>query len=151
VERGETLTVVSVLRLLSGAVVSVWTPGTSRRIVTPTITAGIRGTGVYVEVRPEEGLRSYLCNCYGTVELAAGSERMVSTAQYHQSFWGVVEPRGGRWLTPAKAINHSDEEVEMVAALANERTAWQVAGQRGPRDGSGYLDPQPGQAHPLLR
>ena len=54
VERGATLNAVSVLRVLTGAVASVWGRGTSRQIVTPTLTAGIRGTGVYTEVFPQQ-------------------------------------------------------------------------------------------------
>lgn len=151
VERGDTIHTVSVLRMLTGAIVSVWTRGTHRQIVTPTLTAGIRGTGVYTEVRPEEGGRSYFCNCYGTVDLTAGNDRAQSQAQYHQSFWAEVQPVNGRRLTPARAINHTDEEVEMVAALMGEQTAWQAMGRRGVKDGSGYMDPQPGQVHPLAR
>ena len=72
VERGATLNAVSVLRLITGAVASVWGRGAPRLIATPTLTAGIRGTGVYAEVFPQQGNRSYFCNCYGTVEMAAG-------------------------------------------------------------------------------
>jgi hypothetical protein len=151
VERGDSLTAVSVLRLLTGAVLSVWTRGSHRQVTTPTLTAGIRGTGVYTEVPAGQDGRSYFCNCYGTVELAAGRDHATSVSQYHQSFWAEVQPRDGRLLTPANAINHTDEEVEMVAALAHERTAWDVLGRRGARDGRGYLDPQPGQQHPLAR
>lgn len=147
VERGATLHTVSALRILSGAVVSVWGRGGNRRIVTPTLTAGIRGTGVYTEVFPQEGHRSYFCNCYGTVQLAAGGDRAVSQSAYHQSFWGEAQPRGGRMLTRAPALNHTDEEVEFVAALVAQRTAWQVAGRRGAKDGAGFLEP--GRAHPL--
>ena len=78
VERGATLSVVSVLRLITGAVASVWGKGVGRQIVLPTLTAGIRGTGVYSEVMPTG--RSYFCNCYGTVDMAAGRERAVSPA-----------------------------------------------------------------------
>ena len=146
VSRGETLNAVSVLRVLTGAIVSVWQKGGQRQIVTPTLTAGIRGTGVYTEVG-EDG-RSYFCNCYGTVEVSAGRESVLSQAEYHQSFWGEVAPRNGKLLTPARAINHTDEEVEMVAALMNQRTAWEILGRKGTKDGSGYMDPQP---HPLTR
>ena len=103
------------LRLLTGAVASVWGRGTSRQIVTPTLTAGIRGTGVYTEVFPQQGYRSYFCNCYGAVDMAAGGDRALSRADYHQSFWGEAEPKNGRYLTPAKAINHTDEELEYLA------------------------------------
>lgn len=151
VERGDMLTSVSVLRLLTGAVLSVWTRGNQRQVVTPTLTAGIRGTGVYTEVPAAQDGRTYFCNCYGTVELGAGRDRVTSVSQYHQSFWAEAQPRDGRVLTPARAINHTDEEVEMVAALAQERTAWEVLGRRGTRDGSGYMDPSPGRQHPLAR
>ena len=149
VERGQTLNTISVLRMLTGAVASVWGRGSSRQIVTPTLTAGIRGTGVYTEVFADQGYRSYFCNCYGTVDMQASGERVVSQSEYHQSFWGEAQPRGGRMLTPALAINHTDEELEFLAGLVNQQTAWQIAGRRGVKDGSGYMDPQPGQVHPL--
>jgi len=149
VERGATLNAVSILRLITGAVASVWGTGSNRSIVTPTMTAGIRGTGVYTEVFPEQDGRSYFCNCYGTVDLAAGNERVVSKSEYHQSFWGEVAPKNGRMLSPAKAINHTDEEIEFLAKLVNQRTAWQIAGRKGEHDGKGYLNDMPGQMHPL--
>jgi hypothetical protein len=155
VERGTTLNTASVLRLLTGAVVSVWTRGGHRQIFTPTLTAGIRGTGVYTEIFADQGNRSYFCNCYGTVDLAVdlvgGRDRAQSQSEYHQSFWGEVEPKNGRLLTPAPAINHTDEEVEFLAALVNQRTAWQVAGRKGVKDGAGYMESQPGLVHPLLQ
>jgi len=151
VERGATLNAVSVLRMLTGAVASVWGRGTSRQIVTPTLTAGIRGTGVYTEVRPQENYRSYFCNCYGTVEMGANGDKAVSRAEYHQSFWGEAQPKEGRFLTPAKAINHTDEELEFLARLVGQRTAWQIAGRKGVKDGSGYMEEQPPAAHPAMR
>ena len=147
VERGQTLNTISVLRMLTGAVVSVWGRGSSRQILTPTLTAGIRGTGVYTEVYPQDGYRSYFCNCYGTVDMSASGDRFVSESVYHQSFWGEAQPRGGRMLTPALAINHTDEELEFLAGLVDQRTAWQIAGRKGVKDGSGYMDS--GQVHPL--
>jgi hypothetical protein len=148
VERGATLNTISVLRLLVGAVASVWGPGRRRQIVTPTLTAGIRGTGIYTEVFKAQNDRSYLCNCYGVVELDASGEQMRSEAQYHQSFYADATAQGGRRLTPAGAINHSDEEIENLARLVDQRTAWQIAGRRGVKDGRGFMEPGPGQAHP---
>src|SRR5688572_12755084 len=151
VERGATLNSVSLLRLLTGAVASVWGRGTSRQIVTPTLTAGIRGTGVYAEVFPQQDFRSYFCNCWGEVELGAGPDKTLSRADYHQSFWGEREAKDGRFLTPAKAINHTDEELEYLAQLVNQRTAWQIAGKKGVLNGSGYMDPRPGQAYSSMK
>lgn len=151
VARGESLNAVSVLQLVAGAVVSVFGRGRRRQIVTPTLTAGIRGTGVYTEVFAQQAQRSYFCNCYGTVDMSANGDRTVSQSDYHQAFWGEVEPKGGRWLTPAKAINHTDEELEFLAGLLGLQTAWQAAGRRGVKDGNGYMEERPADAHPALR
>ena len=148
VERGATLSVVSVLRLLTGAVASVWGKGHARRITTPTLTAGIRGTGVYTEVLPEQNYRSYFCNCYGEVSLTAGADTALSSASYHQAFWSEAQAKNGRFLTPAKALNHTDEELEFLARLVNQRTAWQVMGKKGIKDGMGYMEDKPNQLHP---
>ncbi|MBA2961615.1 MULTISPECIES: iron dicitrate transport regulator FecR [Ramlibacter] len=148
VERGTMLNVVSVLRLFTGGVASVWGKGTSRQIVMPALTGGIRGTGVYTEVFPQQDLRSYLCNCYGVIDVSAGADRVVSRSSYHQSFWGEVQPRNGRMLTPAQAINHTDEEMEFLARLVDQRTAWEELGRRGVKDGQGYMEQRPPSAHP---
>ncbi|TXH91047.1 MAG: iron dicitrate transport regulator FecR [Rhodoferax sp.] len=148
VERGATLTAVSLLRMLSGAVVSVWGKGSARQIITPTLTAGIRGTGVYTEIFADQGGRSYFCNCYGVVEMSAGDDQVVSESSYHQAYWGEVAPKDGRMLTPGKAINHTDEELEFLAKLVNQKTAWQIMGKKGVKDGKGYMEEKPGQMHP---
>lgn len=148
VERGATLNAVSLLRLLTGAVVSVWGKGSTRQIVTPTLTAGIRGTGVYTEIFANQGGRSYFCNCYGVVEMTAAGDQVVSESSYHQAYWGEVAPKDGRMLTPAKAINHTDEELEFLAKLVHQKTAWQILGKKGVKDGMGYMEEKPGQMHP---
>ncbi|MBC7379810.1 MAG: twin-arginine translocation signal domain-containing protein [Burkholderiaceae bacterium] len=150
VERGPSIFAVSVLRIITGGVASVWGKGLSRSIVTPTITAGIRGTGVYTEIFESQGGRGYFCNCYGTVDISAGTDKAVSRAEYHQAFWGEVEARDGRMLTPARAINHTDEELEFLARLVDQRTAWQIAGHKGVKDGNGYMEQQPPSVHPAM-
>lgn len=146
VGRGATLNTVSLLRLLSGAVVGVFGRGSARTIATPTLTAGIRGTGVYTEVMPDQN--SYFCNCYGAVDLTAGSQRVRSLSQYHQSFWSASQPTAGRFITPAPALNHTDEELEFLAGLIDQRTAWQIASAKGIKDGKGFMEDRPGQIHP---
>ena len=148
VERGTTLNTASLLNLFSGAVVSAFGKGVNRSIVTPTLTAGIRGTGVYTEIMADQGGRSYFCNCYGTVDMASNGNTALSVSSYHQSFWGEVQPRGGRFLTPAPALNHTDEELEFLARLIGQRTAWQIIGKTGVKDGRGYMEQRPPEAHP---
>jgi len=133
VERGSTLNAVSLLRLLTGAVVSVWGKGTDRRISTPTLTAGIRGTGVYTEIFARQNDRSYFCNCYGTVDLTTQNDRRTSTTEYHEAVW-ADQRDGDVVLSPARAINHTDEELEFLARLVEQRTAWQISGVKGRKD-----------------
>jgi len=140
VERGNTLNTVSVLRLLSGAVASVWGKGNYRTVVTPTLTAGIRGTGVYAEVRPLENSRTYFCNCYGSVDLTAGTQKQRSQSDYHQSFWAEASPGTGPVIRKAGYIDHTDEELEFLAGLIQQRTSWQITGRKGRGDGSGQLE-----------
>jgi hypothetical protein len=130
--------VVNALRLLTGGVVSVWGKGPQRKISTPTMTAGIRGTGVYAEVFPDQDNRSYLCTCYGMVDLEASTERKLVEADYHVAYWGEPTPRDGVLLTPAPLLNHTDEELEYLAQLVNQRTTWQITGRKGAKDGSSY-------------
>jgi hypothetical protein len=151
VERGNTLNIVSVLRLLTGGIASVWGKGSKRQIITPTLTAGIRGTGVYTEVFEAQNFRSYFCNCYGVVDLSAGETKAVSRADYHQSFWSSPANSKDLALAPAKAINHTDEELELLAQLVGQKTNWQTMGKKGVKDGMGYLEDSPNNAHPAIQ
>jgi hypothetical protein len=123
--------VLAALRLLTGAIVSVWGKGTPRRLITPTATLGIRGTGTYTEIPSDRSDRTYFCNCYGVVDVSSGTESRVSEAEYHQAFWAEGSPQQGKYLSQAKMLNHTDEEVEHLARLANQRTAWQISGRKG--------------------
>ncbi len=149
VERGDTINVVSVLRLLTGAVASVWGKGNRRQIITPTLTAGIRGTGVYTEVFEAQDYRSYFCNCYGVVDMNASNEKTLSEADYHQAFWAEAQPSAnGKLLNSAPALNHTDAELENLARLINQQTNWQITGKKGTKDGMGRVNNRPGQKHP---
>jgi len=98
----------------------------------------------------DQGGRTYFCNCYGEAKLAAGPDRVPSQASYHQSIWGEPAARNGRFIRPAQVINHTDEELEFLARLVDQRTAWQVAGRKGFRDGKGHMEDWPGQLHPAM-
>ena len=142
VERGATLSIVSLLRIVTGGVVSVWNKGnngSSRAILTPTLTAGIRGTGVYTEVLPQQNNRTYFCNCYGTVDLDAGGSKAQSQSNYHQSFWADADEKNGSKLSAAKFLDHTDEELEFLARLINQQTYWQIVGRKGVPDGKGSM------------
>ena len=127
--------IVKTLRLINGAIVSVWGKGEERKIVTPTMVAGIRGTGVYTEVFEKQDNRTYICTCYGTVELTSGQYKQISSTQYHEAFWAETTHQRDKPFTPAKMLNHTDEELEFLAQLVNQKTAWQISGRKKHQDG----------------
>jgi hypothetical protein len=59
--------VLDFVRLVSGGLAATFSPGAPRRLVTPTSTIGIRGTGVYLEATPQW---TYACTCFGTTEIS---------------------------------------------------------------------------------
>jgi hypothetical protein len=117
VEIGGTGAVIGLARLATGALLSVFGRGTPKRVVTPTSTIGIRGTGLYVEARAD---LSYVCNCYGEIEIAAAddpnvTERIVS--RHHDAPRYVLKPGAAKRIQPAPFINHTDLELTLIESL----------------------------------
>jgi hypothetical protein len=129
-ERGSTLTTVSQLRLHAGAVVSVWGASRRHQIITPNLDADFRSAGVYAEVFENHRQHSYLCNCYGTLTLSAGKEKTVSASTYHEAFWAIPESSESEALVPADSVHHNDKELEFLAGLISQKTAWQISSQK---------------------
>jgi hypothetical protein len=115
--------------------------------------SGIRGRGVCTEIMPDQ--RTDFGNCCGVVDVTTRGEWTLAQSIHHQSFWAEVEARAGRLITPAAAILHTDEELEFLARLVDQRTAWQIAGKKGVKDGKGCMEAKPDQMHlammPTLR
>ncbi len=107
------------LRLLTGGLLSVFAPG-ERKLQTATVTAGIRGTGVYVEVNPES---TYFCTCYGQVELAdsSGSNVQQVSATRHEARVVHGKDRAGGMFEPATMRNHYDEELRLLEGLVGRK------------------------------
>ena len=109
--------VISGLRLVTGALLSVFEPGRGRRIQTATATIGIRGTGIYVEV---EKARTYACTCYGEAELVPVDEpkgaETVRTTHHDQPRY--IYPKGmPRMIERAPVVNHTDAELILLESL----------------------------------
>jgi len=119
VRRNSTLNVLANgFRLVTGAVLTVFSPGRSRQLTTPTATIGIRGTAVYLEAEPT---RTYVCTCYGETLLEpaddARARETVRPAQRHGEP-RYITPRGSpRMVAPAPMINHSEAEIELLQKL----------------------------------
>ena len=110
---------VDALRLTTGALLSVFGKGAPKRVSTLTSSIGVRGTGLYVESDPE---RSYVCTCYGDVQIAVPddpsvTERIVS--KHHDAPRYVV--KADRRIVPAPFINHTDVELALIEALVGRK------------------------------
>lgn len=110
---------VTVLRVLTGALLSVFESGARREIRTTTATIGIRGTGIYVEV--EAGARrTYACTCYGEAVLTPvddpAAAETVRTRRHDQPryIYGKGMPQ---MMAAAPVVNHTDAELQMLEAL----------------------------------
>lgn len=108
--------VLTLLRLTTGKLLSVFGHGEERRLVTPTATIGIRGTGGYLEAQRR---RTYFCLCYGTAEVAPSGSAMRETysTTHHESPKYIYGDGRKIAMAPAKVINHTDDELIMIEAL----------------------------------
>jgi hypothetical protein len=117
------------LRVVTGALLSVFASGRARRIQTPTATIGIRGTGVYVEA---EERRTYVCTCYGEAELASvddpATRETVRTSHHEQPRY--IMARGApQMLMEAPVINHTDAELILLESLVGRQPPFMDSGR----------------------
>lgn len=115
------------LRLVTGALGAVFGRRNTGRvnIVAATVTAGIRGTGVYLEAH-EQG--TYFCSCFGTVDLQANAnpndrESIVAT-RHNNPRMILKEPRGGELFLPSTFQTHTDEEMDRLERAVGRRAPW---------------------------
>jgi hypothetical protein len=113
--------VLSGLRLVTGAVLSVFPRGEPKTLRTPTATIGIRGTAVYLEA---EESRTYVCTCYGEADIASAmdpSARETVRTTHHEQPRYVMGMGAPQMLMGAPVINHTDAELTMLEALVGRK------------------------------
>jgi len=115
------------LRILSGRILSVFSRGRMRNIEAVTATIGIRGTAVYIEAAPD---RTYVCTCYGTVELASRddpSAREIIRTKHHDQPRYVMASGAPQMLMGAPVVNHTDAELILLESLVGRRPPFGTA------------------------
>jgi len=114
------------LRVVTGAVLSVLTPGEPKVLRTATATIGIRGTAVYLEA---EASRTYVCTCYGEADIVSmvdPSARETVRTTHHEQPRYVMGSGAPQMLMGAPVINHTDAELTMLETLVGRRPPWVV-------------------------
>ena len=121
----ETKGVATALRVVTGALLSVFESGRRRQINTATATIGIRGTAIYIET---EARRTYACTCYGEAVLTPVDDptaaETVRTKHHEQPryIYGKGMPR---MLEAAPVINHTDAELQMLETLVGRKVPFE--------------------------
>jgi hypothetical protein len=112
----------NLLRLVTGALGAVFGRGARHRIVAANATAGIRGTGVYMETR---GDGTYFCTCWGTVDLSATDEerdRELVESRGHVPRLIAAKPREGTRFQSAPFETHTDAEMDILEKCVGRRS-----------------------------
>jgi hypothetical protein len=124
------------LRVVTGAVLSVFSPGERKALRTPTATIGIRGTAVYLEA---EDARTYVCTCYGEAEIVSAMDpaaRETVRTRHHEQPRYVMGTGAPQMIMGAPVVNHTDAELTMLENLVGRWppfTPW--PGESRPRQG----------------
>ena len=112
------------LRVVTGALLSVFAPGEPKTLRTATATIGIRGTAVYLEA---EESRTYVCTCYGEAEIISvadpSARETVRTTRHEQPRY-VMGSGAPQMLMGAPVVNHDDVELNLLESLVGRRTPW---------------------------
>lgn len=100
------------LNVVTGGVLAVFGKGGDKHEVkTENMTAGIRGTGVYVEHM--DG-KSYFCTCYGETELKTAKAHKFYEASHHNMEWVLSDGT----VKPAKTLkDHNDDELRELESM----------------------------------
>lgn len=90
-------------------------------------TIGIRGTGAYLEVLPEE---VYFCLCYGEAVIAGPNmpDKVVTTTHHEQPLL-LREGAAAMRADPGPVRNHTDEELVMLEALVGREPPFMKDGK----------------------
>ena len=109
------------LRVVTGAVLSVFRPNQRKEIRTATAVIGIRGTAVYIEVEPS---RTYACTCYGTAVLTPISQPAAAetvTTRHHEAPRYIMAAGAPQMVMAAPVINHTDAELILLESLVGRQ------------------------------
>jgi hypothetical protein len=115
----------TVLRVFTGALLSVFESGARREIRTTTATIGIRGTGIYIQI---EAQRTYACTCYGEALLTPvddpAAAETVRTKRHDQPryIYGKGMPQ---MMEAAPVVNHTDAELQLLETLVGRKVPFE--------------------------
>jgi hypothetical protein len=118
--------IIDSLRMVTGALGAVFGKRAAGQLAlhTPTVTAGIRGTGCYTEVR-DEGV--YFCTCFGAIQLDSlngGPQELVVSSHHDPRRIMRDTATNNMMMIPASFGMHTDQEMDALEKLVGRRAPW---------------------------
>ena len=115
IEQGDNVRKINVI---SGGLLGVFKKGSKYKLSTENMTAGIRGTGVYIQSKDH---KSYFCTCYGKTEVDVEHKQFSMQAKHHKMIW--IKENGE--IKDAKELEgHNDEELRELEAFVGRVPAF---------------------------
>jgi hypothetical protein len=114
----------TVFRVITGGLLTAFGRGGPRRIQMPVATAGIRGTGCYIQA---EARRTHFCLCYGAVDLTpvGGQSRSYTTKHHDRPYW--IEDGN---IQESDMLSHEDSELALLESFVGRRVPFPIPYRR---------------------
>ncbi len=94
------------------------------RIKTPTTTAGVRGTTLFVKSLKKKK-RSYTCVCNGKITIKSAKGEKVVEAAHHQAYW--YSKKGDKLkIKQVGMVDHDDNTQQQLADLIDLKLTWEL-------------------------
>lgn len=124
-----------VLTLISGRLLAVFDKG-PKTLNTPFATIGIRGTGIYLDTRPE---RLYVCLCYGEADYRTQNGRLLEslTTEHHDAPRFICPPGAPKAIEAAPVFDHNDDQLKMLEWAVGRAAPFESKADSG-GGGGGY-------------
>lgn len=112
-------TLVKAMYLVSGLFTGAFGPG-GKKIETSSASIGIRGTGVFFKVSPEN---TYFCTCYGHTEIitqGTDPQHQLVSATHHKAYT-IKQVADRSIVSPDTMKYHTDEDLYYLESLVDRR------------------------------
>lgn len=111
---------IKTLNVIAGGVLAVFKKGVGKHeIKTPNMTAGIRGTGIYVQIVDN---KTYFCTCYGKTELKTEHDHKELEATHHNMVW----VKDGKVKQTMDNLGHIDDDLRELEAMVGRVPAFDL-------------------------
>lgn len=113
------------LKLLNGGAMAVFGKG-DKTIETKTFTAGIRGTGIYLEEQDSDAV--YSCLCYGKADYMSPSGSLLTSLStiHHDRPLSIAKTKDGKSeFFSDKTNNHTDDELRILEKMCSREVPFE--------------------------